>query len=172
MTALHVGLRVSSAVHMVDSATTVFRKGTIMTHGFWRTGLAGLLADIVFFLLSFVTFYVLGELTGILNNAAVQSPKMIAVLHTLEPLPMMQEAPYIIFAGWAFILVGYAFLFKHISVLWPHNYWSRVWRLTLIMWFFSLLFFEFQGPFNLLGEPLPLVGLELVFWGISALGAS
>jgi hypothetical protein len=63
-------------------------------------------------------------------------------------------------------------LFNHISVLWPQNYWSRLWRLTVLMWFFSLLFFEFQGPYNLLAEPLPLLALELVFWAISALGAA
>lgn len=32
--------------------------------------------------------------------------------------------------------------------------------------------FEFQGPYNLLAEPLPLLALELVFWVICALGAS
>lgn len=143
-----------------------------MIQGYWRTGLAGVLASAVFFLLSFLTFYVLGTLAGILNNPAIQSPKVIAVLQSLEPLPIMQRAPYIIFAGWVVIFVGYAFLFNHISVLWPPNYWTRLWRLTLIVWFFSLVFFEFQGPFNLLGEPLPLLGLELVFWAISALGAS
>jgi hypothetical protein len=42
----------------------------------------------------------------------------------------------------------------------------------LLIWFFSLLFFEFQGPYNLLGEPLPLLALELLFWAICALGAS
>lgn len=143
-----------------------------MTQEYWRIGLAGVLAGIVFALLSILTFYVLGDLTGILNNPAIQSPKVIAVLQTLEPLPVMQQAPYIIFAGWIVILVGYAFLFNHISVLWPRNYWIRLWRLTLMMWFFSWLFFEFMGPFNLLAEPLPLLALELGFWGICALGAS
>jgi len=143
-----------------------------MTQGYWRTGLAGVLAGIVFSLLSILTFYVLGDLTGILNNPAVQSPKVIAVLQTLEPLPVMVRAPFIIFTGWIVIFVGYAFLFDHFSVLWPSNYWARLWRLTLIVWFFSWLFFEFMGPFNLLAEPLPLLALELVFWAICTLGAS
>jgi hypothetical protein len=59
-----------------------------------------------------------------------------------------------------------------VGSLWPHNYWARLWRLTLIMWSFSWLFFEFMGPFNLLAEPLPLLALELVFWAICVLGAS
>jgi hypothetical protein len=33
----------------------------------------------------------------------------------------------------------------------------------------SYLFFEFVGPFNLLGEPLALVALELSFWALAAL---
>jgi hypothetical protein len=140
--------------------------------GYWRIGLAGVLASSVFFLLSALTFYVLGVLPGILFNPAIQSPKVIAVVQTLEPLPVMQTAPYIVLAGWSVIFIGYAFLFNHISVLWPHNQWARIWRLTLLMWFFSLLFFEFQGPYNLLGEPLPLLALELVFWAICALGAA
>lgn len=138
----------------------------------WRTALAGVLAGIVFALLSALTFYVLGILPGILFNPAFQSPKVLAVMLTLEPLPVMQRAPYIILIGWTVIIVGYAFLFNHISVLWPQGYWTRLWRLTLLMWFFSLLFFEFQGPYNLLGEPLPLLLLELIFWAICALGAS
>ena len=143
-----------------------------MAHGAWRTGFAGVLAGIVFALLSALTFYALGILPGILFNPAFQSPKVLAVMLTLEPLPVMQRAPYIIVVGWSVILVGYAFLFNHISVLWPQNYWTRLWRLTLLMWFFSLLFFEFQGPYNLLGEPLALIALELLFWAICALGAS
>ena len=31
------------------------------------------------------------------------------------------------------------------------------------------MFFEFLGPFNLLGEPPALVALELVFWATAAL---
>jgi hypothetical protein len=134
--------------------------------------MAGVLAGVVFALLSALTFYVLGILPGILFNPAFQSPKVLAVMLTLEPLPVMQRAPYIIVAGWSVIIVGYAFLFNHISVLWPQSYWTRLWRLTFIIWFFSLLFFEFQGPYNLLGEPLPLLALEMLFWAICALGAS
>jgi hypothetical protein len=84
----------------------------------------------------------------------------------------MSSTPYIVFGAWTVVIVGYAFLFNHISVLWPRRYWPRLWRLTLLMWFFSLLFFEFQGPINLLREPLPLAALELVFWAICAFGAS
>lgn len=131
-----------------------------------------MLAGIGFSLLSVLTFYVLGVLPGILYNPEIQSRKVIAVVETLPPPPVLERAPYLIFAGWTIILIGYAFLYHRISVLWPDIFWSRLWRLTLTIWFFSLLFFEFQGPFNLLAEPLPLLALELLFWAVCALGAA
>jgi len=134
--------------------------------------LAGVLAGAAFCTLSVVTFYILGVLPGLLFNPSLQSTKVIAVVQTLEPLPLMQRAPYIVFAFWTATLVGYAYLFDHIKVLWPQRYWQRVFRLTLMIWFFSLFFFQFQGPLNLLAEPLPLFALELGFWAICALGAS
>lgn len=139
-----------------------------MMKRFWQTGLAGMLGSIVFYMLSGLTFYDLGVRSGILFNPAYQSAKVLAVVPTM----VMSQAPYIIFIGWTVVLVGYAFLFNHISVLWPQSYLPRLWRLALLIWFFSLSFFEFQGPFNLLREPLPLLALELIFWAICALGAS
>jgi hypothetical protein len=135
---------------------------------FWRTGLSGVLAGAAFSQLSGLTFYDIGERSGVLFNPVYQSAKVLAVV----PGMVMVKAPYIIFAGWTVMLVGYAFLFNHISVLWPRGYGQQLWRLTLLIWFFSLLFFEFQGPFNLLREPLPLLALEMVFWAVCALGAS
>lgn len=145
-----------------------------MVQGFWRTTLAGVVAGVVFTILSVLTFYGLGDglLSGILSDPAIQSPKVITVWETLEPLPVLRTAPYIIFAGWTGFLIGWAFLFRHICVLWPRSYWTRLWRLALLIWFFSLFFFEFLGPYNLLAEPLPLIALELLFWAFCALGAS
>src|SRR5215468_637828 len=134
--------------------------------------LAGVLAGLAFFALSVLTFYVLGVLPGLLFNPAFQGPKVIAVVQRIEPAPLMQRAPHLVLAGWTVILIGYAFLFNHIKSLWPHSYGSRVLRLALMIWFFSLLFFQFQGPLNLLGEPLAPFALELGFWAICALGAS
>jgi hypothetical protein len=139
-----------------------------MMRSFWRTGLSGLLAGFVFSQFSGLTFYEIGVRSGILFNPAYQSPKLLAVAPTM----VMIKAPYIIYAGWTIILIGYAFLFRHISVLWPQGYWRRLWRLGLLIWFFSLLFFEFQGPYNLLREPIPLLFLELLFWMICAFGAA
>jgi len=157
----------------MDSIAPIgIRKGVFAPKQYWRVGLAGVLSGVVFFALSFLTFFGLGVLPGILFNPATQSAKVIAVVQTLEPLPLMQRAPYVVFIGWTILLVGYAYLFSHIRMLWPRTYWGCFWRLALMIWFFSLLFFQFQGPLNLLGEPLPLFGLELAFWAICTLGAS
>jgi hypothetical protein len=131
---------------------------------------SGVGAGLVFSLLSGFTFYDIGVRSGVLFNPTYQSPKVLAVVPTM----VMVRAPYIIFIfiGWTIILIGYAFLSAHISVLWPRGFWRRLWRLGLLIWFFSLLFFEFQGPYNLLREPVPLLLLELLFWVICAFGAA
>jgi hypothetical protein len=40
--------------------------------------------------------------------------------------------------------------------------------MAALIFFFSFLFWEFFTPFNQLGEPLPLIGLELIFWAAVA----
>lgn len=139
-----------------------------MARSIWRTGASGLLAGFVFSMLSGLTFYDIGVRSGILFNPAYQNAKVLAVVPTM----VMAKAPYVIFAGWTIILTGYAFLFARICVFWPRGYWRRLWRLGLLIWFFSLLFFEFQGPYNLLREPIPLLLLELLFWMVCAFGAA
>jgi hypothetical protein len=71
-------------------------------------------------------------------NDELQSPKLQAVWNELEPLPLMVSNP-LAFAG-LLAIVGVA-----------HG-----------------LFFELNAPFALLGEPLPLVGVEL---GVQLVGA-
>ena len=159
-----------SAINM--SRGTVSGGETVRSRIYLRVGLAGVLAGLVFFALSVLTFYVLGVLPGLLFNPAFQGTKVIAVVQEIEPAPLLQRAPHLVLAGWAVILIGYAFLFNHIKPLWPQRYGSCVWRLALMIWLFSLLFFQFQGPLKLLAEPLAPFALELGFWGICALGAS
>ena len=42
------------------------------------------------------------------------------------------------------------------------------WRMAAPTSFLSFLFWEFFAPFNQFGEPLPLIGLELIFWATVA----
>lgn len=41
--------------------------------------------------------------------------------------------------------------------------------MACLIFFLSFLFWEFFTPFNQLGEPLPLIGLELIFWATVAI---
>src|SRR5262245_27674359 len=92
--------------------------GAEMAANYTRVGLAGVLAGLVFSGLSVATFYVLGVLPNILFNPAFQSSKIIAVVQTLKPPPLMQRAPYVVFMGWTITLVGYASLFDQLKILW------------------------------------------------------
>jgi hypothetical protein len=135
-----------------------------------RTVAAGLAGGVAFIMVSFLTFVLIGS--GSLSDPGVQSAKLLAVMNELEPLPLFQTAPHLIFTGYILFNVGYAFLFRSVAKAWPAGVIPRTWRLALVIWGFSSLFFEFLGPFNLLGEPLGLVALELSFWAMTAFAAS
>jgi hypothetical protein len=110
--------------------------------------------------------------TGPLLDPGLQSRKMIAVWTTMEPLPKFQTQPAAILAIYILLGAGYALLFRSLAPAWPEGFLRRTARLGLTIWALSCLFFELIGPFNLLGEPPTLVGLELAFWGLMALAAS
>jgi hypothetical protein len=131
-----------------------------------RTLLAGLAGGVVFSLTIALLFGQLGSF--ILLDPAVQSPKLIAVWTQIEPSPVLHTQPLIMMAGLVLLAIGRAFLYRWIGAAWPGGIPSRAWRLAIVVWL-SPLFFEFWAPFNLFGEPLPLLALELVFWGIAAL---
>jgi len=41
--------------------------------------------------------------------------------------------------------------------------------MAALVFVLSFLFWEFFTPFNQLGEPVPLIGLELIFWATIAI---
>jgi hypothetical protein len=166
---LILGRQRNGSIRFIGKAEgPVERSARTLKKQMWRIVISGVLAGVVFSLLSVLTFYAIGVRSGILFNPAHQSP----AVHDVIPNMVMRQAPYVIFLGWTIVLIGYSFLFAHIGLLWPRGYWRRAWRLALMIWFFSLLFFEFQGPYNLLHEPIPLLLLELLFWMICAFGAA
>jgi hypothetical protein len=65
--------------------------------------------------------------------------------------------------------IGHAFVYRWLSRAWPAGIAARAWRMALLLFFLSYLFWEFFTPLNQFGEPLPLVGIELFFWAIIAL---
>ena len=140
-----------------------------------RTVIAGTIAGIVFNVVGFLTFVLIGsglDRNGPLLDPGLQSPKMIAVWTTIEPLPLFQTRPATMLLLYVLFGVTYAILFRSVAPAWPPGFVQRTGRLTLIIWALSCLFFELFGPFNLLGEPLGLVALELAFWAVMAVAAA
>ena len=113
-----------------------------------------------------------GDGHGVLLNPQAQSAKLIAVWTQIEPLPLIVAKPQIIILG----LFGFAFLqaltYRLLSPAWPQGIVVRALRLAALRFTLTFLFWEFFTPFNQFGEPLPLIGLELVFWAVVALAES
>lgn len=137
--------------------------------------LVGLAGGAAFCVTVFLTFGLVGaglDYNGILFNPTLQSPKVIAVWKQIQPLPVMVTDRFVILGGFVLFAIGHAFLYRSVAVAWPKGIANRALRLTVIIWVFSALFFEFMGPFNLLHEPLQLQSLEFIFWAAAALAES
>jgi len=101
-------------------------------------------------------------------NDELQSPKLQAVWNELEPLPLMVSNP-LAFAGLlAVVGVAHGLVFAVVAGGLPVDRVRRGLAFGFIVWLMSHLFFELNAPFALLGEPLPLVGVEL---GVQLVGA-
>jgi len=137
-----------------------------------KTVLAGVAGGLAMNVAMFLTFRLLGfgwKGGGILLDPTLQSPKLIDVWTRLEPLPLVVSHPLIIIIGLILFGIGHAFVYRWLSRAWPDGIGARTWRMALILFFFSYVFWEFFTPFNQFGEPLPLIGIELFFWAIIAL---
>lgn len=136
-----------------------------------RTILAGFVGGLTLNFIMILTFRLLGfgmEGGGILLDPSLQSTKLIAVWTEIEPIPLVVDNPLPIVIGLLLFGIGYAFIYKWISYTWPPSVISRTWRMAILIFFFSFLFWEFFTPFNLFGEPIIMIGLELIFWAIIA----
>ncbi len=121
-------------------------------------GLAGSLA--VFILFCLIGF----EHWGILINPQYQSPKLIKVWTEIEPMPLAVNHPGIITLGFVILSILHAFVFATIRQGIPGEGLRKGIVFGLMIWLFSYVFFEFFTPWNMFGEPVYLVGLELIFW--------
>jgi hypothetical protein len=106
---------------------------------------------------------------GILVNPDLQSSKLIAVWKEIEPLPLVVAKPSPIIVGIILFGVIHAFVYRWLSPAWPSGVLRRGLRMAGLIFLLVFLFWEFFTPFNLFGEPLLLIGLELVFWALIAL---
>jgi hypothetical protein len=124
--------------------------------------LAGLIGGVTLNIIMLLTFRMLGfgwNGGGILLDPSIQSPKLIAVWTQMEPLPLVVARPATIILGLVLFGIGHAFIYQWLAPAWPSGIKARAWRLAVLVFFFSFLFWEFFTPFNQFGEPLPLIGL-------------
>lgn len=142
-----------------------------MKHSFSRTIIAGLAGGMVVNAVMLLTFRLIGfgwNGGGILLDPLVQSRKLIDVWTRIEPLPLVVAAPAPIIIGLMLFGIGHAFIYKWLSPAWPPGVSARTLRMAGLVFFLSFLFWEFFTPFNQFGEPLHLIGLELIFWAMIA----
>ena len=80
--------------------------------------------------------------------------------------------PHVIILG----LYAFAFMqavtYRLLSPAWPVGIRQRALRMAALRFTLTFLFWEFFTPFNQLGEPLPLIAVELSFWAVVALAES
>jgi hypothetical protein len=138
----------------------------------FKTVLAGIAGGMTFNLAMLFTFRAIGfgwDGQGILITAAMQSPKLIAVWTSLQPLPMIVANPAPIIGGIVLFGIGHAFVYRWLAAAWPAGILPRALRFAGLQFFMTFMFWEFFTPFNQFGEPLLLVALELTFWAVIAL---
>ena len=136
------------------------------------TILAGIAAGLAMNLAMLLTFRWIGfgiNADGILLDPALQSEKLIAVWTEIEPLPLVVDRPLPIILGIVIFGVVHAYLYRWISPAWPTGVARRGLSFALIVFMMTFLFWEFFTPFNMFGEPLGLIALELSFWVVIAL---
>ena len=137
-----------------------------------RTVLAGIGGGLAMNLAMLLTFRLIGfgwRGKGILLNPDVQSKKLIAVWTEIEPIPLVVNNPAPIIIGIILFGIIHAFVYRWISPAWPEGIVARGIRMSILIFLLVFSFWEFFTPFNQFGEPLPLIGLELLFWAIIAL---
>jgi hypothetical protein len=133
--------------------------------------LAGLVGGLVLNIVMLLTFRLLGfgwSGEGILLDPSIQSHKLIAVWTQIEPLPLVVSNPLPIITGFILFSIIHAFIYGWLAPAWPQGIKARAWRMGALVFVLSFLFWEFFTPFNQFGEPVPLIGLELIFWAIIA----
>lgn len=100
----------------------------------------------------------------VLANPAYQSAKFLAVMSTIQPLPRVAAAPWVIPAGAIAIGIIHALVYSRIRGAFGGGAVRRGSRFGLVAWALMAPWFEFYLPWNVMREPLPLVLLEAVCW--------
>jgi hypothetical protein len=127
-------------------------------------GIAGGIGIFVANLVSQILFFQIGG--ELLFQSDQQSDKLITVMTQMEPLPVMETDPAVYMTISVFIGALHGGVFAYIRDSLPEHTIKSGLAYGGILWVLMALYFEFHAPFNMFGEPLPLLGLELCFWVI------
>ena len=139
-------------------------------HG--KTILAGMAGGVSMNVVMLLTFRLLGfgwNGDGILLKSPAQSSKLIAVWTEIEPIPLVVDTPAPIISGIILFGIAHAYVFRWVAPSWPGGIVNRGVRFSFLVFVMTFLFWEFFTPFNMFGEPLQLIALELFFWACIAL---
>ena len=145
-----------------------------MKQSHFRTVLAGVAAGFSMNLVMLVTFRFIGfgvKGDGFLLDPSLQSKKLIAVWTEIEPLPLVVNQPAPIILGIILFGIVQAFIYRWLCPAWPTGIAKRGFSFALLVFVMTFLFWEFFTPFNLFGEPIGLIAVELSFWALIALAA-
>ena len=136
-----------------------------------RMLLAGIAGGITLNIVMLLTFRLIGfgwNGDGFLLDPAIQSEKLIAVWTKMEPLPLVVVNPTPIILGLLLFGILHAAIYRSVAPAWGKGIWARGIKFSLLIFMLSFLFWEFFTPFNQFGEPISLIGIELVFWATIA----
>ncbi|MBN1547984.1 MAG: hypothetical protein JW902_15135 [Syntrophaceae bacterium] len=133
--------------------------------------MAGIAGGAAMNLTMLLTFRLLGfgwHGEGILVKSYLQSEKLIAVWTELEPIPLVVSSPAPIIIGIVLFGIIHAYLFRWLSPAFSDGVMKQGLQFAGLVFIMTFLFWEFFTPFNLFGEPLQLIMLELLFWACIA----
>ena len=140
----------------------------------FRTVFAGVGAGFAMNLVMLITFRFIGfgvDGDGFLLDPSLQSKKLIAVWTEIEPLPLVVNQPVPIILGIVLFGITQAYIYRWVCPAWPAGIAKRGFSFALLVFVMTFLFWEFFTPFNLFGEPIGLLFVELLFWALIALAA-
>ena len=139
-----------------------------------RTVIAGVAAGLAMNLVMLITFRFIGfgvNGDGFLLDPSMQSQKLIAVWTEIEPLPLVVNQPAPIILGIILFGITQAYIYRWLCPVWPSGIAKRGLSFAVLVFVMTFLFWEFFTPFNLFGEPIGLIAVELLFWALIALAA-
>jgi hypothetical protein len=99
----------------------------------------------------------------IFSESIGQSPKLVGVWNTIEPVPSLASlTPALMITPLIFTTI-YALVY---NVLPGKNLVTKGFSFGIMLWSLIAVFFELFTPYGLFGEPLHLLAYELFLWFI------